>query len=299
MTEQPYLGSTKQVGFIVGTGRCGTTILARVLNAHSKICVPHELQIILGIGNGDRLYEKFVSGEMGKYRAADFVSLIEARCPYQFEKFFDFRKHFDELEYPQSDLRGLLTELFDHICFTYRKEVFIEQTPWYGQKLDILKKLFPDMKVIHIFRDGRDVAMSFSRTPWRPDDVNWNLLKWEKDINTIHEYGVRHPENFIEIRYEDLVLDPDAELSRALALFGLEFEPTMRDPDRLVDYASMFKGDALTFQSQNFKKWTAGKSGVFFPESRFAWKRKGRETFRKLPENVTRTLKKFDYEISD
>lgn len=298
-SKRPYVGSAKQIGFIVGTGRCGTTILAQVLNSHSKICIPHELQIILGIGNGDRFYEKHVSGEMTRYKAADFIKLVNTSCPYRFELFFDFRKHFEDLKYPQTDLRKLLTELFDHICFDYKKEVFLEQTPWYGQRLSTLKQIFPEMKVIHIFRDGRDVAVSFSRTPWWSKDISRNLLQWEKEINAIHEYGARHPENFLEIRYEDLVLAPEAELARALALFGLEFETSMLDPDRLIDYSLMFKGNFSENQSQDFKKWADGKNKIFFPESVYAWKRKEREEFRELPESVKSTLKKFQYEIND
>jgi len=296
-TVIPYLGSARQIGFIVGTGRCGTTILAQVLNSHSKVCVPHELQIILGIGNGDRFYEKYISGEMQKYRADDFIRLIREVCPYYFENFFDYIKHFKCQKYPQSDLKKLLKGLFDHICFEYKKEVFIEQTPWYGQRLDVLKTIFPEMKVLHVLRDGRDVAISFSRTPWWSKDIQKNLLQWTKEINTIHEYGVKHPENFLEIRYEDLVRAPADQLTRVLRLFGLEYEATMLEPARLVDYASMFKGNSSKNQSKEFNKWAQQNTQIFFPDSVYAWKKKEQNAFLRLPDNVKSTLRRFNYEI--
>ena len=66
------------MNFIIGTGRCGTTMLAKILNAHSRICVPHELQLIFGYsGNGPRLYECFASGETLSWQAHDFIKFID------------------------------------------------------------------------------------------------------------------------------------------------------------------------------------------------------------------------------
>lgn len=73
----------------------------------------------------------------------------------------------------------------------------------------------------------------------------------------------------------------------------------MLDPDRLIDYSPMFKGNFSENQSQDFKKWTDGKNRIFFPDSVYAWKRKEREEFRELPERVKSTLKKFQYKIND
>lgn len=85
----PYVGAAKQVAFIVGTGRCGTTILAQVLNAHSQICVPPELQFIFQYGPGERL-EKFIANEL-QNRAKDFIKLVRDFCPYQLEKYFNYK----------------------------------------------------------------------------------------------------------------------------------------------------------------------------------------------------------------
>jgi Sulfotransferase family len=292
-----YKGKMKQLGFIVGTGRCGTTILAQVLNSHSKICVPHELQIIVSIGNGDRLYDKFVKGEMGNYTAEDFIRLIDACCPYYFERYFDYIGHFRSLRYPQTDLRKLLTELFDHICFEYRKEIFLEQTPWYGQRLEILKELFPEMKVIHVIRDGRDVAMSFARTPWWTKDIRSNLLQWEREVNVIHDFVSRDRKNYLEIRYEDLVLNPAIVLQEIVGLLDLQYEQAMLEPEKLIDYFSFFKGDISKYQSRENRDWGKKKRNVFFPGSLYAWKRYQEFDFSKLPGTVGASLQKFRYEI--
>ena len=287
----------KHIGFIVGTGRCGTTIIGQVLNSHSKICVPHELQIVVCIGNGERLYDKSLSNKLVTYTADDFIRLIDDCCPYYFERYFDYVTHFRELQYPQTSIGQTLRDLFDHICFDYGKEIFFEQTPWYGQRLGILKELFPEMKVMHLIRDGRDVAISFARTPWWSRDIRKNLQQWQQEVTVIHEYGRENPAGFLEIRYEDLVLNPEKELKKIMTLFDLSFEDTMLDPARLVDYSVLFKHNDREFRSDENRQWLKKKRNVFFPESIGAWKRFQEFDFSVLPLGVARTLQLFDYEV--
>ncbi|AGB42134.1 sulfotransferase family protein [Halobacteroides halobius DSM 5150] len=292
-----YRGSARQIAFIVGTGRCGTTILSKVLNAHSKICIPHELQIICGIGNGDRLYEKYIKNEFMNYTADDFIRLINKSCPYYFEDFFDYYHHFKELHYPQTDLRKLLKDLFDHICYSYDKEIFIEQTPWYGQCLDVLKELFPKMKVIHMVRDGRDVALSFVKTPWWSNDINENLLQWEKEVNKIHGFGLNNDEIFLEIRYEDLILNPEIELEKITNFLEVSFERNIMNPKELIDYSKLFKNNIKNHTSKEYKKWDKKKDNVFFKESVYSWKSNLGVNFNNIPVKVKESLVKLGYEI--
>jgi hypothetical protein len=68
-------------------------------------------------------------------------------------------------------LRALAHDLFTDIARSKAKSYFIEQTPWHGQQLRSLNELFPHAKYIHLIRIGRDVAVSFSRTPWWSNDI--------------------------------------------------------------------------------------------------------------------------------
>lgn len=287
----------RQIGFIVGTGRCGSTVLAQVLNAHSAICVPHELQFVVSAGNGASLYDNYVRGELDRYSAADFIRVISERCPYNFEQYFDYIAHFNSLDYPQNDLRHLLIDLFSHICFAYNKEVFLEQTPWYGQCLDKLGKLFPEMKIVHIIRDGRDVALSFANTPWWSKDIVSNLYQWQREIARICEYGVNNRRNYIEVRYEDLVTAPNVELAKILQLFNLNFETDMLDRENLVDYRSFLKSGSMQYQSSQYAKWYDTNSGaVFFRESINKWKLHKEFDFSEIPLSIKQTLSQFQYD---
>jgi hypothetical protein len=72
--------------FIIGTGRCGTTYLAQILNAHSKICVPPEMQCVFEYDtNGSRFYESIALDAIVDADAA--ADLLERSCPHDLARF--------------------------------------------------------------------------------------------------------------------------------------------------------------------------------------------------------------------
>jgi glycosyltransferase involved in cell wall biosynthesis len=102
---------------------------------------------------------------------------------------------------------------------------WIDSTPTNIPHLLRIKKDFPDAKIIHIIRDGRDVALSLDRRGWsRPllGDRNKGLLAaglyWEWIVRKGRKFGsILHPDYF-EVRYEHLVHEP-AETLQQLAIF--------------------------------------------------------------------------------
>jgi len=289
----------QQLGFIVGTGRCGTTILASLLNAHSKICVPPELSFLVNCYGKDMLFEKAVSGEMATYTAEDFVRLIGDFCPFELGGFIDLKSHFARKTYPQLSAARVAREFFDEICRNQGKQVLIEQTTWYGLELHSIRKMFPDMKVIHVVRDARDVALSATRTGWWQMGFYENLERWGREVDTIHRFGQDYPRQFLEIRYENLIADAPRELSRILGMFGLAFESGMLDGDNIIDYFDLLKEDMSQRHSPGYRKWKKSggeKSGrVLFSDSVFAWKKSSEYDFTKMLPSVREALQRYGY----
>lgn len=285
--------------FIIGTGRCGTTMLGQILNAHSKICVSQELQLIFGYsGNGPRLYELFSSGENLRWGAQDFIQKIGELCPHKFENFFDYESFFRHQKYPIENLGRLLTDLYRAIVADQGKEILIEQTPWYGQRLDIMKELFPYAKFIHMIRDGRDVALSFSRTPWWHESLLENLDRWEREVSKISRdaAALLDKKQYLEVKYEDVVLDPERMVSLIADFLGVQFEEEMLLPENLIDYAAFRKFDGSSISSNAYNDWNMKKERAVFPDSVFGWKKINPETFVNLSPEVRAALNEFGYE---
>lgn len=292
--------SANNLAFIIGTGRCGTSILAKILNAHSKICVPHELQILFEYnGNGPRFYEWFSSNEHLSWNADDFIKKIQGICTHDFQKFFDYESFFRKQKYPLGDLRRILRDLYGAIAASRKKKIFLEQTPWYGQRLDVMIDLFPDAKFIHMIRDGRDVALSFSRTFWWHKSPLENLDRWQREIIKItgDAASLLSRKKYLEVRYEDFVRDPEKSLRGITDFLGVPFEKKMLLPENLIDYSAFGKTDIRTISSAAYNAWDSKKDRAVFDESVYAWKREPAGTFSDISCDAKIALSKFGYTV--
>ncbi len=287
-------------GFIIGTGRCGTTMLAQMLNSHSAICVPLELQILFEYrGNNFGLYEIFKGKKNEYFSANDFVDIIRSKCPHRFHEYFDYESYFAKQEYPILDLRELLNDFYSKIAEFKSKEIFIEQTPWYGQRIDILNELFPMAKYIHMIRDGRDVAISFARTEWWSDDIGQNLERWHNETNYIIDSSnkILNPDQFLQVRYEDFVDQPKNGLIRICEFLGVEFEDTMLDAATFIDYGLYNRSDSSHISSVALNEWSKKRKKPTFKGSLYVWVNYPGYDFYNLPEHINHSLKSLGYEI--
>jgi hypothetical protein len=79
-----------------------------------------------------------------------------------------------------------------------------------------IKRDIPEALFIHIIRDGRDIALSlrkmggFNPFPWsrRPRSLEETALYWEWMVQKGRVAGRAIPNDYKEVRYEDLVADP-------------------------------------------------------------------------------------------
>ncbi len=97
--------------------------------------------------------------------------------------------------------------------------------------------IFPNCKVIHLVRDPRDVASScigmgwagntyFGVDQWIETETNWDSSVSQFDAN-----------NILELRFEDLILDPQSQLLRVCDFLGLPFTAGMLNYSRHSTYA--------------------------------------------------------------
>lgn len=285
-------------GFIIGTGRCGTTMLASILNAHSQVCVPPETQLLFQYrGNGPGLHEIFEAGVQFGADAADFIDFVQKRCLDDLQSYFDYESYFERMAYPVATLKELMGDFYAEIAKAKGKSICIEQTPWYGLGIDILKELYPDARYIHMIRDGRDVAISFSRTPWWHKDVGQNLIRWSSEASLIRTScaTMLPPKQVLTVRYEDFVQEPEGELRKICEFLQIAYEPQMLDPNEMVDYGNYTKSGSSDISSAAFQAWSESKSSSVFKGSIGAWRRHSGYDFSLMPPDVRQCLDSFGY----
>ncbi len=135
--------------FLVGVPRSGTTLLRMLLDLHHNIYAGPESSWIGGNYSFPEvsirgLYNKMINDKTSPLHTMEAIPL----------------------EYIKSVFRDLVTKIISKQLRYENKQIWIEKTPDNIVQLPFLKELFPEMKVIHVIRDGRDVALSTLKTKW-------------------------------------------------------------------------------------------------------------------------------------
>ena len=181
---------------ILNSGRCGSTMLSDVLNRHPRILSLSEFfsyvhahrwypyptmtgdqmwRIYTKAGlMGRRLSERPVPGTLYPFEApgARFTPrnvppIMSTALPHLTHR---HEALFDEMEpvvrsQPQQPPARHLRHLFTWLCERFGKDVWVERSGGSAAAAFRLSRTFPDARMIHLYRDGRDVALSMSRHP--------------------------------------------------------------------------------------------------------------------------------------
>jgi hypothetical protein len=110
------------------------------------------------------------------------------------------------------------------------KPGWVETTPDNVIRAEGLRVLMPNAKVIHVVRDGRDVASSVVGRAWGPDGYVSALRWWGKRMHRAYSTLQKMaPEAALTLRLEDLaVRDRDASYQRLIDFVGIEDAPALR-----------------------------------------------------------------------
>jgi hypothetical protein len=125
--------------------------------------------------------------------------------------------------------RDLVQTLLDPIAREAGRPSWVEKSTQTVVGAAALVSMFPDAGIVHVVRDGRDVACSIARMPWGPDTVHEALGYWANRLRRA-EAGARALPlgRVLVIHLEDLVLlDREATYQRLLEYTRLESEPAM------------------------------------------------------------------------
>jgi hypothetical protein len=129
--------------------------------------------------------------------------------------------------------------VYDAVARQDGKPLAGEKMARYVTHLPQLTALFPWARIVHIIRDGRDVALSQlewaheRRGPgrlalWRDEPVGVTALSWRWMVGTGRRDGAAlGPARYHEVRYEELVDSPEAPLRRLTTFLDLPFAAEM------------------------------------------------------------------------
>ena len=143
---------------------------------------------------------------------------------------------------PPRTVPEALSELYGAYGAAEGKELVGDKTPAFVWEIPLLAAAFPTARFIHVVRDGRDVALAFKALEHRPPDtLPDGVIYWRNHVRAGRRFGEAIPGRYTEVRYEDLLDDPQRELEKLCGFLELGFE------GQLLDYQSKAEATAATY----------------------------------------------------
>lgn len=215
--------------FIVGAGRSGTTLLRLILAGHSRLHIPPETWFVRPLVKELPLTERLSAAQVDR---AISLMIDDYRWPDMDITPEELRRRVAALNGPR--LVDVVDTVYQHHLVLAGKQRFGDKTPIYIDIIPQLSVLYSGAKFIHLICDGRDVAISNIDLGWDRYYERANF-EWTLAMAKRREYlNSHHASNILDVRYEDLVSDLYATVTRVCDFLGEEFEPGMLDWQHLT-----------------------------------------------------------------
>jgi tetratricopeptide (TPR) repeat protein len=183
--------------FIVGMPRSGTTLVQQIAASHPAVCGAGETRAILDIARG-------LKGD-------------------------DFKT--DTLRLDPSSIKNIARRHLEHLRTMHPgAQYIIDKLPSNVYRLGLIAMLFPSARVIFCWRDARDTCLScyfqhfFEINAFSFDlaDCGHEYIACERLMD---HWLQALPLRILEMQYEDLVGDLEAESHRLIEFLGLPWDP--------------------------------------------------------------------------
>ncbi|MBX3027583.1 sulfotransferase [bacterium] len=203
-----------KVIFVIGPPRSGSTLLARMIGAHSLIMgrpEPHLLTPLAHLGYYARVDKAPYDAVLAAEAQREFVAAL----PGGEQDYIDACRAYCDTLY----LRMLATRP--------EKQRFLDKTPAYGLILDFLARIYPRARYVVLTRHPLAVFSSYAESFFNGDYAAahaYNPLL-ERYVPAIASFLRARPVPLYHVVYERLVADPEATMAEIFAFLGVPNEP--------------------------------------------------------------------------
>ena len=218
--------------FVVGMNRSGTTLLRMMLDAHPELTIPPETHFVPDLIKLER---------EGAATPESMLKVIVSQ-----REWGDFGLTEDELLTRFREIRPLnagdaIRSFFEAYAERVGKPRWGDKTPRYVIRTRLIEDALPEAHFVHVIRDGRDVALSVRDRTVKDFTFERVAQRWKDKVSKARRDAplLKH---YMELRYEDLVGDPEASLRAICEFVDLGFDAAMldyhrRSEDRLREMA--------------------------------------------------------------
>jgi hypothetical protein len=201
-TRDALAGDAAPPIFVIGSPRSGTTLLRLILDSHAHISCGEETHFL-------RDLEAIVGRNW---------SLVQT---YGLDRGWWL-----------SHIRALYADFQSEVLARSGKTRWAEKDPTYTLHLPFIEELFPDAVYVHLLRDGHDVVASFKDRWGYASAARAARTEWARYVDSARDLGAHLPDDrFLELRYEELVTNPESQGQRLFEFLGEPWDASVLDFD--------------------------------------------------------------------
>lgn len=250
-----------QLVFLIGSPRSGSTLLSRMLGAHSEIFAPEEPHLITPIAHLG-FYDSVDAAPYDPVITRAAARALVPALPRGEESYLEALR-----AYTDSIYRGLLEQAGRD------SQRLLDKTPAYALSLDFLAKLYPRARYVVLTRHPIAIWSSFVDSFFDGDDraAHAHNPVLERYVPAIARFLRTTRVPLHRVSYENLVQEPELNAQKICAFLDLEYEPGMIDygsaPDARGESARGL-GDPTTVAREtrpttaSLSKWVGAARGL-------------------------------------
>lgn len=246
---------------MLGTSRSGSTLLQSMLNSHSLVTIPPETHYFHN-------RTKYGRGIDSSASQKNLLNLVR-----QWHK---HKTRMGDLEISQNLVESTLKELsitsvddlYTLYLSLYRKErdkeIVGEKTPRHIRHVDTILSVYPDAKIISLFRDPRATALSELKAYFGSPSVMVTTRRWREYVE-LHDKWTRTvpSDQYMMIQYRDLIDGPEQTLRSVCDHIGISFETGMLDYHERDDVEKGFAPGEKSWKKETLEPLKKGKNRVW------------------------------------
>lgn len=146
----------------------------------------------------------------------------------------------------KKDLAGVLgrflKKVIGDIINSQKKSFYVEDNTWNILFARELLELIPEAKILHVYRDPRDVVASYSKQRWLPVDRIRSAKIYKSIMDRWLSIRPFLPaESYFEFRLEDLIENPKKTLAKVCDFIGLPWNESLLDIDLSESHSGRWK----------------------------------------------------------
>lgn len=251
--------------FMVGEQRSGSNLLRVMLDQSTAIAAPHPPHILQRMMPMMPYYGSLTDTATFRLLIDDVCRLVE-RNPVPWENITTFDRD-DVLQRCQArSLVAVYGAVMDIYAEAQGKHKWLCKTMTnikYAKELDAY---FGNTKYIYLYRDGRDVALSFTKAVIGDKHPHVIAEKWADLQRTCLRYRTAHPERMFSLCYEELTADPETVLRRLCRFLDMPYTDAMlsghtsAEATRTAQSSSLWENLTKPVIRDNSKKFLKGLS---------------------------------------